>query len=129
MERIVKIFFILILAVCPCLQAFGDTAQTQTRMATTADCIKTFPVGFEKLYYLTLAGMNQYNYKIKEMQTKSGFIIFTDNNNKTFLASIIYVSSTKSMLKLTPCDNTYNFTVHTPTNMFNYIEANQLKSF
>jgi len=129
MERIIKVFFILVLAVCPWMQAFGDTAQTQTRMATTTDCIRTFPVGFEKLYYLALAGMNQYNYKIKEMQTKSGFIIFTDNNNKTFLASIIYVSSTKSMLKLTPCDNTYNFTVHTPTNMFNYIEANQLKSF
>lgn len=111
------------------MQAFGDTTQTQTKMATTTDCIKTFPIGFEKLYYLTLAGINQYNYKIKEMQTKSGFIIFTDNNNKTFLASIIYVSSTKSMLKLTPCDNTYNFTIHTPTNMFNYIEANQLKTF
>ncbi|DAA95998.1 TPA: hypothetical protein CPT80_07800 [Candidatus Gastranaerophilales bacterium HUM_9] len=129
MERIIKLFFILFLAVCPCMQAFGDTTQTQTKMATTTDCIKTFPIGFEKLYYLTLAGINQYNYKIKEMQTKSGFIIFTDNNNKTFLASIIYVSSTKSMLKLTPCDNTYNFTIHTPTNMFNYIEANQLKTF
>ena len=130
MERIIKSLIIILFVFCIniCVPTVANTNISAT-MATTTDCIKTFPIGFEKLYYLTLAGINQYNYKIKEMQTKSGFIIFTDNNNKTFLASIIYVSSTKSMLKLTPCDNTYNFTIHTPTNMFNYIEANQLKTF
>ncbi len=128
MERIVKVFFVFIFSICLCLPTMADTV-VQTKMATSSDCVKTFPIGFEKLYYLTLAATNQYNYKIKEMQTKSGFVIFTDNNNKTFLASIIYVSSAKSMLKLTPCDNTYNFTVGTPNNMFSYIEANQLKNY
>lgn len=127
MERIIKVFFVFIFSICLCLPTMADTIQT--KMAVTSDCVKTFPIGFEKLYYLTLAATNQYNYKIKEMQTKGGFIIFTDNNNKTFLASVIYVSSSKSMLKLTPCDNTYNFTVGTPYNMFNYIEANQLKNY
>lgn len=128
MERIIKLFAIIIFSISLCLPTMAETV-VQTKIASTTDCVKTFPIGYEKLYYLTLAAANNYNYKIKEMQTKGGFIIFTDNNNKVFLASIVYVSSAKSMLKLTPCDNTYNFTVGTPNNMFSYIEANQLKNY
>lgn len=108
---------------------FAQTPQIQYEKATTSDCVRTFDIGYEKLYYLTLAGINDYNFQIKEMQTKSGYIMFADNNNKVFLASIIYVSSTKSILKLTPCDNTYNFTVTTPSSLFRYIEENKLKTF
>lgn len=128
MERIIKLFTVILFLISLCIPSMADTV-VQTKMATTSDCVRTFPIGYEKLYYLTLAATNQFNFKVKEMQTKGGFIIFTDNNNKVFLASIIYVSSTKSMLKLTPCDNTYNFTVGTPYNMFNYIEVNQLKNY
>lgn len=129
MERIVLTLF-LIFGFCPfSLANTPVTTTVPTQMATPTDCVRSFPIGYEKLYYLTLAGTNQLNYQIKEMQTKGGFIVFVDNNNKMFLASIIYVSSTKSMLKLAPCDNAYNFTISTPNNLFNYIEANQLKTF
>lgn len=129
MERIILALF-LVVGFCSPIFANTPVATTvPTQMATSTDCIRSFPIGYEKLYYLTLAGANQLNYQIKEMQTKGGFIVFADNNNKMFLASIIYVSSTKSMLKLAPCDNAYNFTISTPTNLFNYIEANQLKTF
>lgn len=128
MERVVKVILILVFSLGLCLPTMADNF-VPTQMATPTDCVKTFPIGFEKLYYLTLSGINNYNYKVKEMQTKGGFILFVDNNNKVFLASIIYVSSSKSMLKLTPCDNAYNFTVGTPNNMFKYIEDNQLNNY
>ena len=128
MERIIKSLIITLFICCIniCVPTVANTNISAT-MATTTDCIKTFPIGYKKLYFLTLSATTQYNYEIKEIQTKSGFIIFTDNNNKTFLASIIYVSSAKSMLKITPCDNTYNFTVNTPNNIFNYVEENLTK--
>lgn len=129
MYKIIRSFILIIfLSFAFVTPTMADNV-VSTQMATPTDCVKTFPIGFEKLYYLTLAGINNYNYKVKEMQTKGGFIMFVDNNNKVFLASVIYVSSTKSILKLAPCDNTYNFTVGTPNNMFSYIEANQLNNY
>lgn len=127
MERISKWLLSIFLIFGVCLPVFAEPAPVKT--ATTTDCIKTFPIGYEKLYYLTLAATNQFNYTIKELQTKSGYIMFADNKNKVFLASVIYVSSSKSMLKLAPCDNTYSFTVETPNNIFRYIEENQQKTF
>jgi hypothetical protein len=121
MERI-KIFLIAIvfsLCISPC---YAET--TMNKMATSTDCLKTYQISYDKLYYLTLSALNQENLKIKEMQTKSGFITFADKNNKVYLASIIYVSSTKSILKITPCDNIYNFTTTALENIFMYIELN-----
>lgn len=115
----------------PVVPAFAG-AQTQTQPANRAelaDCIKTFNTGFEKLYYLTLAAINEQNYKIDEIQTKGGYILFTVNNKQKFLASIVYVSSSKSMLKITSCEGDYNFSSNIPAGIFNYIELNRNKSF
>ena len=105
----------------------------ETTVKDKYDDYETAKAAYDKLIREEENNHPQYKYKRTDrficQDSKDENTIFTDNNNKTFLASIIYVSSTKSMLKLTPCDNTYNFTIHTPTNMFNYIEANQLKTF
>ena len=130
MERIIKFLVLLFLIFIPCLPVISaPAAQTSQQQAVLADCVKTFPVGFEKVYYLTLSAVNEYNYTINEIQTKSGYIVFTTNTKRKFLASIVYVSSSKSMLKITPFDGVYNFACEIPQKIFKYIELNQSKNF
>lgn len=128
MERIIKLIVVLFLCILPCMSVSAETMQ-QNRQVVLSDCIKTFPIGFEKLFYLTLASTNEYNYNINEIQSKAGYIVFTTNTKRKFLASIVYVSSSKSMLKITPYDGVYNFSIDIPQKFFKYIELNQAKSF
>lgn len=127
MERIVKTLLILSLGIL--MPAFADTRQpaktpqqpVQAQKPELMKCVKTFPIAYDKLFYLTLAGINEYNYKIKEIQTRSGYIIFETGYRK-FLASIVYVSSQKSILKITPFSGNYDFNPTVVQNVFNYID-------
>ena len=135
MERIIALLLLL------CIMSIGSpnfvkaepttttATQTQTVKAPEpTDCVKTFPIPYDKLFYLTLAATNEYNYQIKEIQSKSGYIIFETGYRK-YLASIVYVSSTKSMLKITPYSGNYDFPLTVIQNMFKYVELYQDKKF
>lgn len=127
MERIIKLFFILIISLCP-LSSIANTTTAVPQKAELSNCIKTFPVGYEKLFYLTLAGINEYDFVINEIQSKSGYIGFTANKHK-YLATIVYVSSQKSMLKVTSYDGKYDFTTDIPNKLFKYVEIYQETGF
>lgn len=86
-------------------------------------CNKTFKLDSQRLFYLTLASANANRFKIDEIQSKSGYVLFTVAK-KQYLASVLTVSSQSSMLKITPCDNIYIFPVGIVQNMFKYIELN-----
>lgn len=86
-------------------------------------CSKFFKLDKQKLFYLTLASVNANRFEIKEIQSKSGYILFTVGQ-RPFLASIIKVDAKNSMLKITPCNNVYFFPVGIAQNMFKYIELN-----
>ncbi len=86
-------------------------------------CNKNFKVDGQKLFFLTLAAVNANRFKIDEIQSKSGYVLFTVAQ-KQFLASVISVDSQTSMLKITPCNNIYYFPVGIVQNMFKYIELN-----
>lgn len=86
-------------------------------------CSKVFKINSEKLFYLTLAGVNANRFKIDEIQSKSGYVLFTVARRQ-FLASVITIDSQNSMLKITPCDNVYYFPIGIVQNMFKYIELN-----
>jgi len=88
-----------------------------------AVCNKFFKIDSEKLLYLTLAGINANRFSIDEIQSKSGYIIFTAAQRQ-YLASVIKVDAKNSMLKITPCDNFYYFPVGIVQNMFKYVELN-----
>ena len=128
MERIVKTLIILSLGLF--MPVFAETQQPAQKPQQSAQaqkpelmkCVRTFPLAYGRLFYLTLAGLNEYNYKIKEIQTKSGYIIFETGYRK-FLASIVYVSSQKSILKITPFSGNYDFNPTVVQNVFNYIDA------
>lgn len=110
-------------AVPPKAAPSSPPAQTQPQPVDFGACSKFFKMDSKKLFYLTLASVNANRFEIKEIQSKSGYIIFTAAQ-KQFLASIISVDVKNSLLKITPCNNVYFFPVGIVQNMFKYIELN-----
>ena len=86
-------------------------------------CNKFFKLDSQKLFYLTLAGVNANRFVINEIQSKSGYVLFSVGQ-KQFLASIINIDAKNSMLKITPCNNIYYFPIGVVQNMFKYIDLN-----
>ncbi len=104
-------------------QPIATAAPTQPQPIDFGLCSKFFKMDKQKLFYLTLASVNANRFEIKEIQSKSGYILFTAGQ-RPFLASIIKVDAKNSMLKITPCNNVYFFPVGIAQNMFKYIELN-----
>lgn len=87
------------------------------------NCSKYFKVNSQTLFYLTLSSINANRFVINEIQSNSGYILFSVNQ-KQFLASVITVDALNSMLKITPTDNNYLFPIGIIQNIFKYIELN-----
>ena len=87
------------------------------------NCTKIFAVNKEKLFYLTLASLSANRFTVDEIQTANGYIIFTVNRNK-YLATVASIDSANSILKITPCNNVYNFPPGILLNTFKYIDLN-----
>lgn len=87
------------------------------------NCTKIFSINQEKLFYLTLASISANRFNIDEIQSAHGYIIFSANRNK-YLATISKIDKTNSILKITPCNNIYNFPPGVITNTFKYIDLN-----
>lgn len=87
------------------------------------NCTRFFKLDNQKLFYLTLSGINANRFLIDEIQTKSSYVLFTAAK-KQFLASVIAIDNQNSMLKITPCDNSYIFPIGIVQNIFKYIELN-----
>lgn len=96
---------------------------TQPQKVDFGSCFKFFKMDDQKLFYLTLASVNANQFKINEIQSKSGYVLFSVKQMQ-FLASIINIDSKNSMLKITPCNNVYFFPPGIVQNMFKYIELN-----
>lgn len=126
-----KIFIILSLFVMPYLSAEEITppqAVTQNPLTVSQNimfenCTKIFGINQEKLFYLTLASISANRFNIDEIQSANGYIIFSANRNK-YLASVSRIDRTNAILKITPCNNVYNFPPGVITNTFKYIDLN-----
>lgn len=128
-------FFLIFLIICflSCTGVFATSAPIQPIPPQPSPvepqpvdffcCNKFFKMNSQKLFYLTLASINANRFKIDEIQTKCGYILFTVSQ-KQFLASVINVDSKNSMLKITPCNNIYYFPIGVVQNVFKYIELN-----
>lgn len=103
--------------------AVSTTSAVQPQPVDFINCIKYFKMDSQRLFYLTLAGINANRFRIDEIQSQSGYVIFTAAQ-KHFLANIIPIDTQNSMLKITPCSNIYYFPVGIVQNMFKYIELN-----
>lgn len=131
MERILKILLITFIIAQPAISAeVNKTVQTNTTQTQNVEivkpytdfssCTKTFNTGVEKLFYIVLSAINDNDFQLREIQTKGGYIIFETGYRK-FLASVIYVSSSKSMLKITPYSGNYDFSPDVVKKVFDYV--------
>jgi hypothetical protein len=104
-------------------EIFDMSALVTTQNVKYQDCIKVFNIDNVHLMYLTVASINANRFKIDEIQSRSGFILFTAVG-KQFLASISNVNTNQGMLRITPVDDNYYFQPGIVANIFKYIEIN-----
>lgn len=122
MERIVKILIIFIML---CTPAWAD--MTMQQLTTPANvsfetCIRTYNLPVNKLYYLTLNSITANNFETKELQSKTGYILFKAAGRE-FLATVAYYGANKSILRITPANNVYYFAPGIVLNIFKYIDV------
>ncbi len=103
--------------------AAQTAAISQNPQVEFSQCNKNFKIDGEKLFYLSLSAINANRFSVTEIQSQSGYILFTAGQ-KQFLASVMKISNNESLLKITPCDNIYNFQIGIVQNIFKYIELN-----
>ena len=102
----------------------GEVSNFVTPQNVSTDiCTKLYSTSTEKLFYLAISAINANNFHIDEIQSKTGYILFTAVNRQ-FLATIVKFSSSKAMLKITPVSNVYYFQPGIVLNMFKYIDLN-----
>lgn len=125
MKRVMLMFLLLIFT-----PAFAEeTAAVQNPLTVPQNiyfeqCTKIYGINQENLFNLTLASISANKFRVEEIQTAFGYIIFGVNRNK-YIATIAKVDNSNSILKITPCNNIYNFPPGILTNMFRYIDLNQ----
>ena len=120
---VLALFLVINTALAESVQPVQTLPITQAQNIMFENCTKMFAINKEKLFYLTLAGITANRFTIDEIQTSNGYIIFTAANNK-YLANIAGIDSANSILKITPCNNTYFFPPGILINMFKYIDLN-----
>ena len=127
MERILILLLIVFLFFGICPVKAEDTMDLSALLTTQnvkyQDCIKVFNTDNVHLLYLTIASVNANRFKIDEIQSRSGYVLFTAVG-KQFLASISNVNTNQGMLKITPVDDNYYFQPGIVANIFKYIELN-----
>lgn len=87
------------------------------------ECTRVFDVNSDNLFYLTIAAINANRFEIRELQAKTGYILFAAVG-KEFLASSVVIDKNRSMLKITPANNNYFFAPGIVLNIYKYIELN-----
>ena len=127
MERVVILFLAIFLFFGFCPAQAEETVDLSALITAQdvkyQDCIKVFNTDNVHLLYLTVASINANKFRIDEIQSRTGFILFSAVG-KQFLASISNVNTNQGMLKITPVDDNYFFQPGIITNIFKYIELN-----
>ena len=128
MERTVKFFvaflFLLLLVQAP-VKAEDDGMLLSTLITPQNVnfniCTRTYTLTPDKLFYMAIASANANRFTVEEIQSKTGYILF-NAVNKQYLASVVKVDDTHSMLKITPTNNNYFFPPGVVLNFFRYID-------
>lgn len=127
MERTIKIITLIL------LMFFLQPAYAEEQISTTSlitpqtveykNCVRNYILPAEKLFYMAIASANANNFVVNEIQSKTGYILFTAAG-KQYLANVVCVDSTHSQLKITPVNNNYFFAPGIVWNFFRYIDLN-----
>ena len=123
MKYIIKI---TLLAIVSLIGNFAFCENQPQVIVSFSACQKTFVKQSEPFFYVVLSALAKNNYKVEEIQSKNGLIIFKVYN-KEFLANITKVDFKTTLLKLTPADNNYAFQYSIVENIFKTIEEDLYK--
>lgn len=133
MERILKkLFLTVIISIISIFPAYASGEQLSLSTLITAqnisfeNCTKVFNTDNVSLFYLTIAAINANRFTVDEIQSQSGYVLFTAVN-KQFLASVSNVNTNQGMLRIVPVDGNYFFQPGIILNIYKYIELNSGK--
>ena len=116
MERKLIVFVMMLLSMLAVAPAFAEGTDVQantTALVTPQNvdfkiCTRTYIMPAEKLFYMAIASAKENRFTVDEIQSKTGYILFTAAG-KQYLASVLKVDSTHTILKITPTNNNYFF--------------------
>ena len=127
MERAVK-FLITFMLVClfTTVRAFAEEDLLLSNLITPQNvnfniCTRTYILPQDKLFYMAIASANANNFTVEEIQSKTGYILFSAVGRQ-YLASVVKINSKTSELKITPTNNNYFFPPGVVLNFFRYID-------
>jgi len=127
MERTIKIFitvFFVILSFLPVAAEDVNPATLVTPQNVDYKiCTRSYIMKPEKLFYMAIASAQANRFDINEIQSKTGYILFTAAG-KEYLASVMRIDSNNSQLRITPVNNNYFFAPGIVLNFFRYIDLN-----
>lgn len=125
MERIIKlsVFLFLVFGVLLPAKADDSTYLVTPQNVEFKLCTRTYIITPEKLFYMAIAAAKENRFTVDEIQSKTGYILFTAAG-KQYLASVLKVDDTHSMIKITPVNNNYFFAPGIVLNFFRYIDLN-----
>ena len=129
MERTIKLLFTtLLVLMLGASNVWAEESMSLSTMVTPQNvdynlCTRNYILTPEKLFYMAIASINANRFTIDEIQSKTGYILFTAVGRQ-YLASVIKVDSSKSMLRITPTSNNYFFAPGIVLNVFRYIDLN-----
>ena len=83
--------------------SYNNAAAVQNR-TDVSQCTDSFSVNSEQLFYLTLGVLNKMNFKVKEVQSKTGTVLF-QANSKEFLITISNKDLKNAFIKILPTDS------------------------
>ena len=128
MERTIKKFLITMIILVSGSCVFAENGMSLSTLVTPQNidyniCTRNYILTPEKLFYMKIESINANRFTINEIQSKTGYILFTAVN-KQYLASVVKVDANKSMLRITPTSNNYFFAPGIVLNVFRYIDLN-----
>lgn len=98
---------------------------TQIQATTTniKDCLRTYSISSDKLFYVALSAITNSNYKILEIQSNSAKVLF-QAESKEFLLSVARQDNQRSLIKIAPANNSYIFPNTIVKRIYSYIDLN-----
>lgn len=95
----------------------------QPSKTTISQCFDTISMNSEQLFYLAMTALNNMNFKIKEVQSKTGSILF-QAYSREFLITIADKGANQTFVKILPTDSNYSFSPIMLQNIFGFLKAN-----
>jgi len=126
MERTIKFLLIMSIYLIFAIPVFADDNPAYMITPQNVDfklCTRTYIMPEEKMFYVAIAAIKANNFEVDEIQSKTGYILFTAVG-KQYLASVVKIDSTHTQLKITPINNNYFFAPGIVLNVFRYIDLN-----